>query len=161
MLRSRRRCGRCDRRDAGECATSHSARPDGLGAAGRHRLTGVERGKVSFVGAGPGAADLITLRGARRIAEADVVIWAASLVMAETVTDHARPDAELVDSSRIAHEDVLALYRRAAAEGLKVARVHSGDPSLWGAVQEQYDAAEELGLEVEIVPGVSAFGAAA
>jgi len=116
---------------------------------------------VSFVGAGPGAADLITLRGARRIAEADVVIWAASLVMEECITEHARADAELVDSSKIAHEDVLALYRRAAAEHLRVARVHSGDPSLWGAVQEQYDAAEGMGLEVEIVPGVSAFGAAA
>jgi precorrin-4/cobalt-precorrin-4 C11-methyltransferase len=116
---------------------------------------------VSFIGAGPGAADLITLRGARRIAEADVVIWAASLVMEECVTEHARADAELVDSSAIAHEDVLALYRRAGAQGLKVARVHSGDPSLWGAVQEQYDAAQELGLDVEIVPGVSAFGAAA
>jgi precorrin-4/cobalt-precorrin-4 C11-methyltransferase len=121
----------------------------------------MDRGKVTFVGAGPGAADLITLRGARRIAEADVVVWAASLVMAETVTEHARADAELVDSSQVTHEDVLALYRRAAAEGLAVARVHSGDPSLWGAVQEQYDAAVELGLEVEIVPGVSAFGAAA
>jgi precorrin-4/cobalt-precorrin-4 C11-methyltransferase len=121
----------------------------------------MERGKVSFVGAGPGAADLITLRGARRIGEADVVVWAASLVMPETVTEHARPDAELVDSSQITHDDVLALYRRAAAERLAVARVHSGDPSLWGAVQEQYDAAEALGLEVEIVPGVSAFGAAA
>ncbi len=113
------------------------------------------------MGAGPGAADLITLRGARRIAEADVVIWAASLVMAECVEEHARPDAELVDSSLIAHEDVLALYRRAAADDLRVARVHSGDPSLWGAVQEQYDAAAEMGLQVEIVPGVSAFGAAA
>jgi precorrin-4/cobalt-precorrin-4 C11-methyltransferase len=89
------------------------------------------------------------------------VIWAASLVMEECVTEHARADAELVDSSTIAHEDVLALYRRAADEGLLVARVHSGDPSLWGAVQEQYDAAEGMGLDVEIVPGVSAFGAAA
>jgi precorrin-4/cobalt-precorrin-4 C11-methyltransferase len=121
----------------------------------------VGQGRVSFVGAGPGAADLITLRGARRIAEADVVVWAASLVTEECVTEHARADAELVDSSRLAHEDVLALYGRAAAEGLRVARVHSGDPSLWGAVQEQYDAAAALGLEVEIVPGVSAFGAAA
>jgi len=69
---------------------------------------------VSFVGAGPGAADLITLRGARRIAEADVIVWAASLIMEECVTDHARADAELVDSSLIAHEDVLALYERAA-----------------------------------------------
>ncbi len=116
---------------------------------------------MSFVGAGPGAADLITLRGARRIAEADIVIWAASLVTEECVTEHARADAELVDSSKIAHDDVLALYRRAAVEKLAVARVHSGDPALWGAVQEQYDAAEEMGLDVEIVPGVSAFGAAA
>ncbi|MBW0098094.1 precorrin-4 C(11)-methyltransferase [Pseudonocardia sp. KRD-184] len=121
----------------------------------------MKQGSVTFVGAGPGAADLITLRGARRIAEADVVVWAASLVMEECVTEHARADAELVDSSQIAHDDVLALYRRAAAEGLAVARVHSGDPSLWGAVQEQYDAAVEMGLSVEIVPGVSAFGAAA
>jgi precorrin-4/cobalt-precorrin-4 C11-methyltransferase len=116
---------------------------------------------VSFVGAGPGAPDLITLRGARRIAEADVVIWAASLVMAECVIEHARQDAELVDSSQIAHEDVLTIFARAAADGLRVARVHSGDPSLWGAVQEQYDAAAALELDVEIVPGVSAFGAAA
>ena len=118
-------------------------------------------GRVSFVGAGPGAADLITLRGARRIAEADVVVWAASLVDPECVREHARPDAELIDSSRITHEDVLEVYRRAAASKLKVARVHSGDPSLWGAVQEQYDQCQKLGLEVEIVPGVSAFSAAA
>lgn len=118
-------------------------------------------GKVTFVGAGPGAADLITLRGARRIGEADVVIWAASLVTAQCVTEHARAAAELVDSSQLTHGDVLAIYRRAAAQGLQVARVHSGDPSLWGAVQEQYDACVELGLDVEIVPGVSAFSAAA
>ena len=118
-------------------------------------------GKVTFVGAGPGAADLITLRGARRIGEADVIIWAASLVTEECVTEHARTDADLVDSSQLTHDDVLAIYRRAVDEGLQVARVHSGDPSLWGAVQEQYDACVELGLDVEIVPGVSAFSAAA
>ncbi|KAA2258561.1 precorrin-4 C(11)-methyltransferase [Solihabitans fulvus] len=118
-------------------------------------------GRVSFVGAGPGAADLITLRGARRIAEADIVVWAASLVDPECIREHARPDAELVDSSRVTHEDVLEIYRRAAASKLKVARVHSGDPALWGAVQEQYDGCERLGLDVEIVPGVSAFSAAA
>ncbi len=118
-------------------------------------------GSVTFVGAGPGAADLITLRGAARIAAADVVIWAASLVTAECVTTHARPGTEFVDSSKLAHEDVLEIYARAAAEELAVARVHSGDPALWGAVQEQYDAAVALGLAVEIVPGVSAFSAAA
>jgi precorrin-4 C11-methyltransferase len=124
-------------------------------------LRAIYGGRVSFVGAGPGAADLITVRGARRIAEADVVVWAASLVAPECVHENARPDAELIDSSKITLEDVLAIYRRAAREKLRVARVHSGDPALWGAVQEQYDACVRLGLEVEIVPGVSAFSAAA
>jgi precorrin-4 C11-methyltransferase len=118
-------------------------------------------GRVSFIGAGPGAADLITVRGAKRIAEADIVVWAASLVDPQCVREHARPDAELVDSSLITHDDVLEVYRRAHRDGLKVARVHSGDPALWGAVQEQYDGAKKLGLDVEIVPGVSAFSAAA
>jgi precorrin-4 C11-methyltransferase len=118
-------------------------------------------GRVSFVGAGPGAADLITLRGAQRIAEADIIVWAASLVDPRCVEDHARPEAELVDSSKITHEDVVAIFKRAASSHLNVARVHSGDPSLWGAVQEQYDACVRIGIDVEIVPGVSAFSAAA
>lgn len=118
------------------------------------------RGKVTFIGAGPGAADLITLRGARAIGEADVVIWASSLVQ-EEILQHARPGAEIVDSAALPIEGVLPYYEKAAAEGLRVARVHSGDPALWGAVQEQLDRASELGLEVEIVPGVSAFCAVA
>ncbi|TDU03612.1 precorrin-4 C11-methyltransferase [Streptomyces sp. 846.5] len=117
-------------------------------------------GKVTFVGAGPGAADLLTFRAARAIAEADTVIWAASLVQAE-VLEHAREDAEILDSSLIPMEDVLAEYQRAADQGRRVARIHSGDPSLWGAVQEQLDRCRELGLETEIVPGVSSFSAVA
>ena len=117
-------------------------------------------GKVTFIGAGPGAADLITLRGAKAIADADVVIWASSLVQ-EAVLEHARPDAEIVDSAAIPMEGVVAIYERAAAEDLRVARIHSGDPSLWGAVQEQLDRCVELGLATEIVPGVSAFSAVA
>jgi precorrin-4/cobalt-precorrin-4 C11-methyltransferase len=117
-------------------------------------------GKVTFVGAGPGAADLLTFRAARAIADADVVIWASSLVTEEAL-EHARADAEIIDSAVIPLEGVLDLYRRAAAEGLQVARVHSGDPSLWGAVQEQLDRCRELGLATEIVPGVSAFSAVA
>ena len=124
------------------------------------RPAGRPVGKVTFVGAGPGAADLLTFRAARAIAEADTVIWAASLVQAE-VLEHARQDAEVLDSSLIPMEDVLAVYERAAAEGRKVARIHSGDPSLWGAVQEQLDRCRELGLETEIVPGVSSFAAVA
>lgn len=118
-------------------------------------------GRISFIGAGPGAADLITVRGAKRIAEADIVVWAASLVTPECVTEHARSDAELVDSSRLTHEQALEIYRRAERDKLNVARVHSGDPSLWGAVQEQYDSCVKLNVEVEIVPGVAAFSAAA
>ncbi|MEU5781215.1 precorrin-4 C(11)-methyltransferase [Micromonospora lupini] len=117
-------------------------------------------GKVWFVGAGPGAADLLTLRAARVIAAADIVIWAASLVHAD-VLDHARPDAEIVDSSQLPIEGVLPLYERAAAQGLTVARIHSGDPALWGAVQEQLDLCRTLDLAVEIVPGVSSFTAVA
>jgi precorrin-4/cobalt-precorrin-4 C11-methyltransferase len=117
-------------------------------------------GKVTFIGAGPGAADLITLRGARAIGAADIVIWASSLVQAE-ILEHARPGAEIVDSAALPIEGVIPYYERAAAEDLRVARVHSGDPSLWGAIQEQLERADILGLEVEIVPGVSAFSAVA
>ena len=117
-------------------------------------------GKVTFIGAGPGAADLITLRGARALRAADIVIWASSLVQ-EEILQHARADALIVDSAALPIEGVLPYYERAAAEGLHVARVHSGDPALWGAVQEQLDRARALGLDVEIVPGVSAFSAVA
>jgi precorrin-4/cobalt-precorrin-4 C11-methyltransferase len=117
-------------------------------------------GKVWFVGAGPGAADLLTLRAADVIARSDIVVWAASLVQAE-VLRHARPDAEIVDSSQLPMEGILPIYRRAAEQGLTVARIHSGDPALWSAIQEQIDECLDLDLEVEVVPGVSAFTAAA
>lgn len=115
--------------------------------------------KIWFIGAGPGAADLLTLRAADTIRAADVVIWASSLVH-EDVLAHAKPDAEVVDSKVLTLEDVLALYRRARTEGLTVARIHSGDPSIYGAVQEQIEAADELGIEWEIVPGVTSVAAA-
>lgn len=87
-------------------------------------------GTVSFVGSGPGAADLLTLRAARVIGEADVVVWAASLVHPDVLA-HARADARIVDSSLLPMEGVLPLYQEAARDGLTVARIHSGDPSLW------------------------------
>ncbi|MFJ5614550.1 precorrin-4 C(11)-methyltransferase [Streptomyces sp. NPDC093221] len=123
--------------------------------------TGAASGaKVTIVGAGPGAADLLTFRAARAIAEADVVIWAASLVQAE-VLRHAREGAEILDSAAMSLEDVVAVYERALREGLRVARIHSGDPALWGGTQEQVDRCAGLGIEVEIVPGVSSFSAVA
>jgi len=120
----------------------------------------VTRGRVSFVGAGPGAADLLTLRGAQRIAAADIVIWAASLVH-EDVLRHARCDAVVVNSAEHSVEGITPYYDRAAREGLLVARLHSGDPVLWGAIQEQHELCSRLGLETEVVPGVSSFTAVA
>ena len=117
-------------------------------------------GRVSFVGAGPGAPDLLTLRGAQAIAAADVVIWASSLVHPD-VLRHAQQGAEIVDSAKLPMEGVLPYYQRAAQQKLQVARVHSGDPSLWGAIQEQLDQCTAMGLDTEIVPGVSSFTAVA
>ena len=87
------------------------------------------RGKVWFIGAGPGAADLLTLRAAAVIAEADIVIWASSLVSAD-VLEHARAGAQIVDSAALPLESVRTLYERALAKGLVVVRIHSGDPAL-------------------------------
>jgi precorrin-4/cobalt-precorrin-4 C11-methyltransferase len=115
-------------------------------------------GIVSFVGAGPGAADLITLRGAERLSRADVVVWASSLVPA-ALLEHARDGAEIHDSAAMTLEDVLTLY--AANEGRRVVRLHSGDPALYGAVQEQVAWCLVHARSYEIVPGVSSLGAAA
>jgi precorrin-4/cobalt-precorrin-4 C11-methyltransferase len=115
-------------------------------------------GRVWFVGAGPGAADLLTLRAARVLGEADVVVWARSLVDPE-VLSHARPGALLVPSDDKTFDDVLEIYRRAGE--LHVARVHSGDPTLYGTLHEQLGACRALGLETEIIPGVSSLSAAA
>lgn len=117
-------------------------------------------GRVTFVGAGPGAADLITVRGARALATADIVVWAASLVHHDML-GHAAASAWIVDSSTLTLESTVDIYRRAAAAGLHVVRLHSGDPALWGALQEQLDACAGLDLRVDVVPGVSSYTAAA
>src|SRR6266542_6094400 len=117
-------------------------------------------GTVTFVGAGPGAADLLTLRGAAAIGAADMIIWASSLVHPD-VLQHARDGAEVIDSASLPMEDLLPYYVRAARDDLRVARIHSGDPSLWGAIQEQLDRCHSLGLQTDVVPGVSSFTAAA
>jgi precorrin-4/cobalt-precorrin-4 C11-methyltransferase len=113
---------------------------------------------ISFVGAGPGAADLITLRGRDRLAAAEVVVWASSLVP-EEVLGHAADDAEVHDSASMTLEDVLAVYDR--RPGATIVRLHSGDPAVYGAVQEQIDWCTANHRDFEIVPGVSSLGAAA
>jgi precorrin-4/cobalt-precorrin-4 C11-methyltransferase len=113
---------------------------------------------ISFVGAGPGAPDLITLRGRDRLAAADIVIWASSLVPPELLT-HAQPRVEVHDSATMTLEDVLSVY--AGNPDAAIVRLHSGDPSLYGAIQEQIDWCVAESRAFEVVPGVSALGAAA
>ncbi|MGO9558965.1 MAG: precorrin-4 C(11)-methyltransferase [Acidimicrobiales bacterium] len=115
-------------------------------------------GVISFVGAGPGAADLITLRGADRLRRADVVIWASSLVP-EALLEHAGADAVVHDSAVMTLEDVLGVYE--ASAGARVVRLHSGDPGIYGAIQEQIDWCATNERDFEIVPGVSSLAAAA
>ncbi len=117
-------------------------------------------GRLVFIGAGPGAADLITVRGARLIAQADIIIWAASLVHPDVIAER-RADAEVIDSASASLEDLIPHLVRARDEGLLVARVHTGDPALYGATAEQRDLCRQLGLPYESLPGVSAFSAAA
>jgi len=114
---------------------------------------------ISFVGAGPGAPDLITLRGAHRLARAEVVVWASSLVP-EALLAHCREGVEVHDSATMTLEDVVGVYA-ARGEETPVVRLHSGDPSLYGAVAEQLDWCLAHERSWEIVPGVSAVSAAA
>lgn len=117
-------------------------------------------GKLYFVGAGPGAADLITVRGARIIREADIVIWASSLVNPDVIADR-RPDAVVIDSASASLEDLVPYLERARDENLVVAKVHTGDPAIYGATAEQRELCRMIGLPYESLPGVSAYSAAA
>jgi precorrin-4/cobalt-precorrin-4 C11-methyltransferase len=117
-------------------------------------------GRVSFVGAGPGAPDLLTLRAVEVLRVADVIVWARSLVD-PAILEYAKDGAELVASDDRTHDDVVAIYARAAEQGLHVARVHSGDPTVYGALHEQLAACRALQLDIDIVPGVSSVSAAA
>lgn len=115
---------------------------------------------VHFVGAGPGAPDLITVRGKNLLEKADVVIYAGSLVNPELLTG-TRKDCEIYNSAKMTLEEVLAVMRQASAEGKEVVRLHTGEPSIYGAVREQMDALDALGISYDSCPGVSAcFGAA-
>jgi precorrin-4/cobalt-precorrin-4 C11-methyltransferase len=116
--------------------------------------------KVYFIGAGPGAADLITLRGARVLGGVDMVLYAGSLVPT-AMLEHCRPGAELIDTAQLDLEQQQACYLRAQAAGIDVARLHSGDPAIYGATAEQMRRLEALGIDYEVVPGVSSFTAAA
>lgn len=116
---------------------------------------------VDFVGAGCGAADLITLRGKKLIENADVIIYAGSLVNPELL-GYAKEDCEIHNSAYMTLDEVISVIENAENKGRNTVRLHTGDPSLYGAVREQMDRLEELGVAYEICPGVSSFcGAAA
>ncbi len=116
--------------------------------------------KVYFVGAGPGAQDLITVRGAEILKRAKVVMYAGSLVAPE-VLRYCGEEAEIIDSAGLDLDQQEACYRKARSLDVDVARVHSGDPAIYGATAEQMRRLDKLGIPYEVVPGVSSFTAAA
>ncbi len=116
--------------------------------------------KIYFIGAGPGAADLITVRGQKIIQQSLVCIYAGSLVPQALITQ-APNDALVVDSAPLNLDEIIALMKKAHQQGKDVARVHSGDPSIYGAIGEQMRRLKELNIDFEIIPGVPAFAGAA
>ncbi|MFJ2773232.1 precorrin-4 C(11)-methyltransferase [Streptomyces sp. NPDC087300] len=115
---------------------------------------------VYFIGAGPGAADLITVRGARTLAACQVCLYAGSLVPVELL-DECPDGARLVDTAQLNLDEITGELTRAHEQGLDVARLHSGDPSVFSAVAEQMRRLDAAGVPYEVVPGVPAFAAAA
>ena len=116
---------------------------------------------VHFVGAGSGAADLITVRGARLLGEADVVIYAGSLVN-PALLEYVGDGCKIYNSAEMTLEQVIAVIKEAEAQGKTTVRLHTGDSSIYGAVREQFDQLYKLCIDYDVCPGVSSFcGAAA
>lgn len=114
---------------------------------------------ISFVGAGPGNVDLITIKGRKLLEEADLVIYAGSLVSKEHL-EFCKEGAELHNSASMTLEEVIHVIERAEKDNLKVVRLHTGDPTIYGAIREQMDLLDTKGISYEVVPGVSSFTAA-
>lgn len=115
---------------------------------------------VHFVGAGPGDPELLTKKAERLLAAARICIYAGSLVSPEVI-DIISEDADRYDSAGMSHDEVVAVYKKAQEQGIDVVRLHSGDPSIYGATREQMNALDALGIDYDITPGVSSFQAAA
>ncbi len=115
---------------------------------------------VHFVGAGSGAPDLITVRGQRLLSEADVIIYAGSLVN-PALLDYKKEGCRVYDSAKMTLEQVTDVMRQAEKEGLTTVRLHTGDPCIYGAIREQMDILEKAGILYDSTPGVSAFCGAA
>lgn len=115
---------------------------------------------VYFIGAGPGSADLITVRGRDLLERAEVVIYAGSLVSKEHL-EYCRPDAKIYNSAGMTLEDVMEVMTMEEQMGKLVVRLHTGDPSIYGAIREQMVELDRVGIEYEVIPGVSSFTGAA
>lgn len=115
---------------------------------------------VHFIGAGPGDPELLTIKGKRLIDEADVIIYAGSLVNPQVLKD-AKKTAQIYNSASMTLDEVIEVMKTAESKGRTVARVHTGDPAVYGAHREQMDRLDELGIEYDVVPGVSSFLATA
>ena len=115
---------------------------------------------VSFIGAGPGDPELLTIKGKKLIDSADIIIYAGSLVNPKVLAD-AKEGAQIYNSATMTLEEVLAVMKDGEAKGLKVVRVHTGDPAIFGAHREQMDALDRMDIEYEVIPGVSSFLATA
>ncbi|SCL88598.1 precorrin-4 C(11)-methyltransferase [Sporanaerobacter sp. PP17-6a] len=116
--------------------------------------------KVYFIGAGPGDPEMITIKGKRLIDESDVIIYAGSLVNEKILRDR-KQESLVYNSAYMTLEEVISVIKENFTKGKKVVRIHSGDPSIYGAIREQIDALEKLGIDSEVVPGVSSFVASA
>ena len=116
--------------------------------------------QVHIVGAGPGDPELITRKGYRLVQEADVVIYAGSLVNPE-ILEACKEGCEIHNSASMSLDDVLAVTKASVTEGKTVVRLHTGDPAIYGAIQEQMDALKEMGITYDVTPGVSSFLATA
>ncbi|MDD4508970.1 MAG: precorrin-4 C(11)-methyltransferase [Eubacteriaceae bacterium] len=115
---------------------------------------------IYLIGAGPGDPELMTLKGKRLIDAADVIIYAGSLVNAQVLADR-KPDAKVYNSASMTLDEVIAVMTEAVSAGKQVVRVHTGDPSIYGAIREQMDRLDALDIPFEVVPGVSSFTASA
>lgn len=115
---------------------------------------------IHFVGAGPGAPDLITIRGAELLKKTDIIIYAGSLVN-PALLKYGKEDCVIYNSAEMTLEEVLDVMEKSQREGRDLVRLHTGDASLYGAIREQMDALSEMGITYEDVPGVSSFSGAA
>ena len=115
---------------------------------------------IYFVGAGSGAPDLITVRGARLLSEADVIVYAGSLVN-PALLEYKKDGCEVYNSAKMTLEEVIAVMAPAAKAGKTVVRLHTGDPCVYGAHREQMDELSRLGIDYDVIPGVSSFLATA